>query len=666
MQPSWKKFACTLYFYSPKSYVYVRKTVMRFLPHPKSISRWYRQISVNTGVCKAAKEAIKNKVAESQDKVYVNLVIDEMTVRKKVEIVNGEEFGKVDVGKGEVATNVIVCMIVCINGKWKIPISHYFIDSLTGKDKKNIVDDALIAVHETGAKVVALTCDGPRSNLAMFNLLGANVKVHGQMKNFFPHPVTKEKVFILLDASHSLKSCRNSFAKTNVWKYNAVTKEMVFDAKSSKLMYDKEGNVIDWNFIKKLDNQVFKHNSLFPAHKLTGDHIKWYENKMNVKLAAQTCSQSVCDALTYAEFNLKDPNFKGAQGTAIFCKIINESFDILNSRTLYGDVKTRNGIHKNNINEIEGRVKILVNYIKDLKYADGTKVIFSKRRVGFLGMIMCLQNVLQIYKLYIAKTKDGNGYLPTYKLSQDHLEIFFSAVRSKGGYNNNPSCRTFTNIFKQLLLHADISGSEKGNCILLDDSSLLKISKKSFEEEEKEEQKLLTVRNKKMILYPQNDKYVNDVVTYVAGFVCRKILKRGKCFSCPFYLLNQFDESRDNEQNFYDLINVKNRGYLLFPSNDVIDICKITEDVFVSYYNCKKGIFKQLVNHAAKMVPNSTLILNHDFSPKIKETVHRISLIRKIISIYLELRINKYEKDVQRPKKKLRRVYKRLVVLNNE
>jgi len=30
-------------------------------------------------------------------------------------------------------------------------------------------------------------------------------------------------------------------------------------------------------------------------------------------------------------------------------------------------------------------------------------------------------------------------YLLTYKFSQDHIELFFGAVRSTGGFNNNPT-----------------------------------------------------------------------------------------------------------------------------------------------------------------------------------------------------------------------------------
>uniref|UniRef100_A0AAV2LW01 Transposable element P transposase-like RNase H C-terminal domain-containing protein n=1 Tax=Knipowitschia caucasica TaxID=637954 RepID=A0AAV2LW01_KNICA len=43
-------------------------------------------------------------------------------------------------------------------------------------------------------------------------------------------------------------------------------------------------------------------------------------------------------------------------------------------------------------------------------------------------------------------------YLLTYKLSQDHLELFFSSVRARGGFNNNPTTTQFTAAYKRLLV----------------------------------------------------------------------------------------------------------------------------------------------------------------------------------------------------------------------
>ena len=44
----------------------------------------------------------------------------------------------------------------------------------------------------------------------------------------------------------------------------------------------------------------------------------------------------------------------------------------------------------------------------------------------------------QIFHL-AAKRKPFN-YLLTYKYSQDHLELLFSCIRSRGGWNNNRNC----------------------------------------------------------------------------------------------------------------------------------------------------------------------------------------------------------------------------------
>ena len=60
----------------------------------------------------------------------------------------------------------------------------------------------------------------------------------------------------------------------------------------------------------------------------------------------------------------------------------------------------------------------------------------------------------------------------TYKLSQDHLELFFSSVRTRGGFNNNPTARQFTAAYKRLLVKLQVR-TGTGNCILRDNASIL-------------------------------------------------------------------------------------------------------------------------------------------------------------------------------------------------
>ena len=63
----------------------------------------------------------------------------------------------------------------------------------------------------------------------------------------------------------------------------------------------------------------------------------------------------------------------------------------------------------------------------------------------------------------VGKKEAPLKYLLMYKTSQDHLELFFGAVRATGGCNNNPTTIQFTAAYKSLLLKSHISGG-KGNC----------------------------------------------------------------------------------------------------------------------------------------------------------------------------------------------------------
>eukprot|EP00064_Thunnus_orientalis_P015343 superscaffoldBa00002830_g15395 len=70
-----------------------------------------------------------------------------------------------------------------------------------------------------------------------------------------------------------------------------------------------------------------------------------------------------------------------------------------------------------------------------------------------------------IYEDLVEQPAAQCRYTLTYKLSQNHLELFFSAIRAHGGYNNNPNVRQFQGAYKRLLVRhqpsTGIFGSEK-------------------------------------------------------------------------------------------------------------------------------------------------------------------------------------------------------------
>lgn len=110
-------------------------------------------------------------------------------------------------------------------------------------------------------------------------------------------------------------------------------------------------------------------------------------------------------------------------------------------------------------------------YIEDLKDHKGERIISSDRKVGFLGLIICIKSTIDLYGRLVIR--HGLVYLPLYKFTQDHLEMFFSSIRSHGGWNNNPNTRQFTSDYKKLLIHCELFEDSRGNYVKLENISIL-------------------------------------------------------------------------------------------------------------------------------------------------------------------------------------------------
>ena len=107
-------------------------------------------------------------------------------------------------------------MCVAINGHFKILLGHFFVAGLSGSAKANLIRISLQRIHETGARAVSVTCDGPSSHLTMINELGASLDPEN-MQPFFDHPSNSAmKVYVFLDFVHMLKLVRNCLASEKI------------------------------------------------------------------------------------------------------------------------------------------------------------------------------------------------------------------------------------------------------------------------------------------------------------------------------------------------------------------------------------------------------------------------------------------------------------------
>jgi len=303
--------------------------------------------------------------------------------------------------------------------------------------------------NETGTHLNSLTFDGAYVNKTMCTKLNASFK-YESLTSSITNVINKEPIFLFLDPCHMIKLVRNTFGDKQVFKNN-------------------EGKYIKWVFIEKLFEKQ-NTEGLRAGTKLTKRHLNYRNKKMNVRLVVQILSESVSKALIYCK-EIDQPNCGEASATAEFCTMINQAFDILNSRNQFSKSPFNISINLNTINKYEEFSKRFKNYIGGLTFCNGQKIVDSNRNTGFIVLILSLESAINLFK-YL-HYNHSLKYLLTYKISQDHLESYFSAMRSMFGFNNNPNCQQFETGYKRLLVHHQLSSSEYGNCAILDATIIL-------------------------------------------------------------------------------------------------------------------------------------------------------------------------------------------------
>ena len=451
-----KQLATTLHFYSPKACDYVREKFHLALPHPQTIRNWYCSISADPGFTAASFIALKDHVAEQKKEgkdTVCALMMDEMYIHKQTEFGGDQIHGYVDIGAGEmenvVATQALVLMVVAINESWKILIAYFLINSMTGAERANLIRESLFRLHEIGVRVVSLTCDGPSQNISMIRELGVNLDIM-DMRSYFIHPQDNtQKVFVLLDPCHMLKLLRNVLSTVEV-------------------LVREDGQQIKWQYIEEL-HKLQEKEGLRLGNKLKM-HIQWRNQKMKVHLAAQLFSRSVADALDYCEQELKYSEFSGCSATAQFLRTIDAAFDVLNSRNPLG--KGQKAPTKHRAKSILDETESLLRGLKVKDKCNRLVPLYStQKKTPIFGFIACCRS-MGIYEDLVEQPAAPCRYILTYKLSQDHLELFFSAIRARGGYNNNPNVRQFRGAFKRLLVRHQVQRGT-GNCLLRDNTTIL-------------------------------------------------------------------------------------------------------------------------------------------------------------------------------------------------
>lgn len=417
-----RAFCFRLHGLSPKAYKFVRNEFGNTLPHTSTIKSWYRNSNLDTepGIHESSLMILERKACEMKENgqsLVCSLTFDEMSIRKHVQYCSKTKqcLGAVTYGskKCEIANNAIVFLVNGINSKVKVPVAYHFITSLTGQDRMALLLSVLAELFKRGITISNVTFDGLYANQHMCTLLGANFDKN-EMQTYFIEPYSQRKVYIIFDPSHMIKLLRNNL-------YNR--KEFV----------DSEGGKIEWKYIKALVD--FGEKNIFGlTHKLTNRHIDFKNKKMHVRTAVRTLSRSTADSL---EFLMRQniPVFENADSTIKFIRIVDKLFDVMNTQKVNhnNDNQFKSAINFFNFDDVLEFLMEAKEYIRGLKVRgqkSGKMLPIVKTRVktGFCGFLINVESVVNVYREYVEE-KQLTYMIPTYQLSQDHIEMLFCLIR---------------------------------------------------------------------------------------------------------------------------------------------------------------------------------------------------------------------------------------------
>jgi hypothetical protein len=107
-----------------------------------------------------------------------------------------------------------------------------------------------------------------------------------------------------------------------------------------------------------------------------------------VNLAAQTLSKIVADSLEFLRNKIKHPEFQNCEPTTRFLNIINNSFDLLNSRNPFGK-GCHTPLRPNNENYWRPILLHSIAYLKGLRNKQSVPLYQTQYKTPIKGLIIC-------------------------------------------------------------------------------------------------------------------------------------------------------------------------------------------------------------------------------------------------------------------------------------
>ncbi|CAM4735890.1 unnamed protein product [Leuciscus chuanchicus] len=185
------------------------------------------------------------------------------------------------------------------------------------------------------------------------------------------------------------------------------------------------------------------------------------------------------------------------------------------------------------------RIEDMEVFLQELRDSSGRHLHAGPRKTGPIGFVASSRSISNIFKELVEAQDAPCKYLLTYKLSQDHLELFFSAVRARGGYNsNNPTARQFKAAYKRLLVRHQVKNGT-GNRLIRDGTNMLAVTVGPASRQFDVTPVLPLDSDHDYSISPYVDsisEFKDAAIHYIAGYVVKKMKEKFLCMPCSVTL----------------------------------------------------------------------------------------------------------------------------------
>lgn len=425
--PNVRLFCFTLHFYSPKAYEYLRTTFNLNLPSIRTLRNWYTAIDGSPGFTRIAFDALSKKANElkaEEKPLIVGIIFDEMAIRKhsQWDAARKEFLGHINTGTPEnhaictpLAKEALVLMVSGIGIDFKIPIAYFLSNGLCSPEKAAVLNEAILRLSNIGVTVASITSDGAKMNVPAYRILGAKFR---EDKPYFENPFKKgSNIYINMDPPHMHKLARNRLG-------------------DKKILYDGQDDQIEWRYVEDLVSLQIANNINF-GNKLSKTHIEYQKRIMNVRIAAQTLSESTATSIEYLNMVMENEKFLHSEATVQYLRVMNNLFDIMNTKPKHCNDKYKRPMSEDNINEVQEYFEFAKKYLKELQIMEeGVKIsiLQSDSNTAYLGFYHNMTSFIGIYNDHIKANGISEFY--TFDVCQDKVESFFGCIRRMGGSIN--------------------------------------------------------------------------------------------------------------------------------------------------------------------------------------------------------------------------------------